>query len=488
MAGVNPLASIAARRNQAGMSPAQVMALRHFLIRRGYDLSPHGGQIGGDMRSALDDFLGPHHVGPRLSAALAGTKVTGRRNPAAWNKEHPVLEEEAQIRGGAKGGVGAPKHLSGGSSLPMDTPAHPNAHPPVAGTQHLPTHHVAPNSPSGHQHGGGGGGGGVGGGGGFNAMMLGLLGHAGTAKMLPLSLADQIASPDAAQAAAFQNEIDQLPGAKKQAMKNIMDWYNQVQSSEQTAAGRDKAAANAGASSAADIAKGIMASVGGDASGAAGQIGSVGANDASAMKALGVNDANLAADLAPIFKLTQAGAKTQTEQQFNQGKQQLAQELAQATGQESADRANAVMQILQQNSQGRQTNFQNVAGLLNTLASLQISGANAASMAQSRQIENAYRMSEIRKNMGGGGGNGLDTYTPSQRAGLATALNNLLMDPNSGKLKSGMSWPAALQDVRNYLRTQGLNPLNRQIVGQLVAPTLANAGIQFKNPNVIYQP
>jgi hypothetical protein len=145
------------------------------------------------------------------------------------------------------------------------------------------------------------------------------------------------------------------------------------------------------------------------------------------------------------------------------------------------------MQILQANNSSRQSNFQNRAGLLNTLASLQVSGMNAQSEAQSRAIENALRVSEINKN-GQKSQGGLDAMTPSQRAGLANALNGLLIDPSTSKLKSGLAWPNALQDIRNYLRTQGLNPLNKQVVNQLVAPTLANAGIQFQNPQTIYQP
>lgn len=349
----------------------------------------------------------------------------------------------------------------------------------------VPTHSTHVRS-----HGGGGGGGGGNGGGGptdFSSLLASLLGQSSTSKMLPTSLADDSASPYTSLAATLGDQISQLPKAKAQALKNISDWFGQVQSAQAHGAAKDKAAADAGASSMEQAAKGIMASLGGSAMAGSGEVGAMGANDANTMTAIGTSDADLANQLAPIFKLASADAKNTRAQQYDNQRLDLQDQQGQALGQADASRAQALMQILQANNQGRQTNFGNESGLLNTLAGLQISGMNAASQAQERSIMNALHMSEIQKNakkqMAG-----IGAMSPSERSGLATALNNLIMDPNSGGLKPGMSWPTALQDVRNYLRTQGLNPFSKQVVSQFVSPILANAGIQFQNPNTLYHP
>lgn len=473
MAG-NPMLSLGlatANKN----SPAHIEALRHFLIARGYHIADTGDVAGHKMLSALKDW----------------TSGINHRDPSGWNKQHGVPFQKMDMNPNAPHPNQEPKPIG-----PKDT-AHQQrveqnaiqhtkaAISKMAGDKNLPKHNVPANSPTGHFHGGGGGGGN--GPTDLLTSLYGMLGHANTAKMLPLSLADQAASPYTSQAATFQDQINRLPAAKKQALQNISDWFGQVQKAEQHGAAQDQNLANAGSSAMQDAAKGIMASLGGSAMAGSGEVGAVGANDANTLTAMGANDAALANELAPIFKAQEASAKSNRSTQYDNQLSDLQDQMGQATGQADAARAAAVQAILGANNSARQTNFGNASGLLNTIAGLQISGMNAQSQAQSRQIENAYRMSEIQKNAQKSVG-GLDALTPSQRAGLANALNAMLMDPNTNQLKSGLSWPNALQDVRNYIRTQGLNPLNKQVINQFIAPTLANAGIKFQNPNALYRP
>lgn len=464
-------------------SDAHFQAIRAFLRSKGYNLPERGGN-GPLLRSALNDWSSGVH----------------NRNPRAWSNAHPVRMD---MNPHAAHPDQAPSPIAG-DNAPHQEPAikrqnqaehqaGQNTQKAIAaqdkqgGAKNLPKHNVPANSPTGHFHGGNGGGGGGTGPTDLLTSLYSMLGQANTAKMLPLSLADQAASPYTAQASTFQDQINRLPTAKKKALQNISDWFGQVQKAEQHGAAQDKNLADAGSSAMQDAAKGIMASLGGSAMAGSGEVGAMGANDANTLTAMGANDAALANELAPIFKASEAQAKNSRSTQYDNQLSDLQDQMGQATGQADAARAAAVQAILGANNSARQTNFGNASGLLNTLAGLQISGMNAQSQAQERSIMNALHMSEIQKNAQKSVG-GLDALTPSQRTGLANALNAMLMDPNTNQLKSGLSWPNALQDVRNYIRTQGLNPFNKQVVNQFIAPTLANAGIKFQNPNALYRP
>lgn len=437
-------------------TPAEVQKLRDFLIHHGYNLDPHGSAMGSLLVSALKNWSSGVH----------------NRSPDAWNRNHPLQ----QIA-----------HDQSVISAHNEASQQQVAQDKRGGAKNLPKHNVPANSPIGHFHGGNGGGGGGFPGADALGMLGNLLGQSNTEKMIPLDLADQAASPYTAQAATFADQINRLPAAKKKALQNISDWFGQVQKAEQHGAQQDQKLANAGSSAMQDATKGIMASLGGSAMAGSGEVGAMGANDANTLTAMGANDAALANELAPIFKASEAQAKNSRSTQYDNQLSDLQDQKGQATGQADAARAAAVQAILGANNSARQTNFGNATGLLNTMAGLEISGANAVSQSQERSIMNALHMSEIQRNAQKSVG-GLDALTPSQRTGLANALNAMLMDPNTNQLKSGLSWPNALQDVRNYIRTQGLNPLNKQVINQFIAPTLANAGIKFQNPNALYRP
>lgn len=330
---------------------------------------------------------------------------------------------------------------------------------------------------------------------GLLGMISGLIPKAGTSKLLPTSLASDAAAPDTALASQLQSQIDQVPTVKAQALANIAGWFGKVKSDQQTAAGRASSLAGAGANALSDAAQGIAASLGGSANAASGQIGAIGANDANAMKAIGASDSQLASDLAPIFDAQAADAKAQTQHQFDTGLTDLQNQLAAAQGKASADKAAALMQIIQANNASRQSNFGNLSDMLKTLASLQISGVNAATKAQSTQILNALRAAEAAKASAAASAaqtaatSGFGTMTPAQRQALANNITKGLLDPNSNKLTT--DWPTALRNARNTVREAGLDPMNPQVIQTIIGPALANAGVTgqgggFWQP--IYQP
>jgi hypothetical protein len=443
------------------LDPTQVEALRQFLRNRGYHVPDTGGTEGSILKSALHNWSSGVHS----------------RNPEAWNKANGRVNVRMDMAPGPHNNrptVQQPGAEAGVQRAEAKGIASANRpHGPAGGP------HPKPSGPAPHMGHGPKGGGGPppppgGGGGDFMGMLTSLLGNANFYQALPTSLADQIAAPDTAAASALQSQIDELPSAKKKALSNISDWFGQVQGAEGKAASRDQSLADAGDASMADASKGIMASLGGSAMGGSGEIGAMGANDANTLSAIGASDKMLSSDLAPIFAAMTAQSKDKTQQQFRQGGQDLSNQLAAAHGQESADRANALMSILQANSTGRQTAFQNKAGLLNTLASLQISGMNSASEAQSRQIENAYKISQIQKN-GQKSKGGLAAMTPMQRADFVQKIKAGLVDPNGGKLS--MAWPDALRAARSTARSAGLDPFNRQVIQTIIGPALQGVGI-----------
>ena len=319
-------------------------------------------------------------------------------------------------------------------------------------------------------------------------MITALLKGGNPSALLPTSLAAQAAAPQNALASSYQSQLDALPAAKAEALKNIGDWYGLVKASEGKAASKDQAMATALSDAAKGNAAGIAAGLGGAAMPGSAQIGAVGANDANTMAAIGASDKQLADELGPIFDLSAAGAKNTRSQQFDNAKMSLQNSLAQAQGQASADKANALMQIINANNGARQSNLANKADLVKTLASLEITGMNAASSAQSAAMLNALRQSEIDKNKAKAVG-GYAALTPMERQSLANNITKGIVDPNSGKLAT--DWPTALRNARNSVREAGLNPGDPNVINSIIGPALANAGITNQGGgfwSAIYQP
>jgi hypothetical protein len=49
------------------------------------------------MKAALADFLNPKQVGGALAAALGKTRITGKRDPQAWNKLFGTAERRPKV-------------------------------------------------------------------------------------------------------------------------------------------------------------------------------------------------------------------------------------------------------------------------------------------------------------------------------------------------------------------------------------------------------
>src|SRR5205814_259497 len=73
----------------------QVVGLKRQLVRAGYAIKVDG-NLDRVLKSALADYLQPneaHPLTPFVASALAGTVITGLRNPSVWNRRfgpHPT--------------------------------------------------------------------------------------------------------------------------------------------------------------------------------------------------------------------------------------------------------------------------------------------------------------------------------------------------------------------------------------------------------------
>lgn len=413
--------------------PAKIRMLQQFLANRGYKIQVDG--INGPLtRAAAEDFRTNRHPDAFNVAHKLGGPATPTPKAAATSPAHTGAGQSGITGGGNAGGY------------------------PGSGITDL-----------------------------LSAMLKG----ANTSNLIPTSLAGDAASPYTALAAQLQQEIGNLPTAKANALANIANWFGQVTGAEKTAASRDKTMADAGAAADASNTKGIIASLGGSAMGGSGEIGAMGANDANTLSAIGASDQQLSSDLAPLFASEEANAKTTMSNKFDQGLQDLNAQLASAQGQGAAAKAAALMQIIGANNASRDSNFKNTASLLQTLAGLQISGANAASNAQYKTIENQLHSAEAKKAAAEAVSKTgpFGTLTQLQRQTLANNITKGMLD-SSGKL-SVADWPTALRNARNSVRQAGLDPFNSQVINTIIGPALANAGIGGPGGSfwqAIYQP
>lgn len=427
--------------------PANIKAMQQFLVNRGYKLT-------------VDGINGP------LTQAAAEAFRAGR-HPDAFNAAHSL------------NGSATSKAAAAGSSFPTGGTG---ARGSVGASGSTGTSGSAGASGSGSSLGSGT----------LGGMLAALMRGGSPNVPIPESLAGDAAAPYSALATQLQQEINNLPTAKANALANIANWFGQVTGAEKTASERDQAMATAGSKADSANTTGIIASLGGGAMAGSGQIGAIGANDANTLNAIGASDAQLSADLAPIFASEEANAKQTMSNKFDQGLADLNNQLASAQGSGAAAKAAALMQIIGANNSTRQQNFSNEASLAQTLAGLQISGMNAATNAQYKGIMNALHIAEINKTNAAAANKttkgSFTSATNAEKAKVAQAIQAAIADPNTGKLKSGYDWPSALRDARNIVRTNGWNPLDPQIVQTIIQPALGMLGVNFTNPQALYQP
>lgn len=382
-----------------------VGALRRMLIAHGYRLPAHGNGMGKLMKSALADFLNPQGLkkGGAIADALSGTKITGNRDPQAWNKRYAPVGPDGRSVVAIGPGKTLDKH---GNPQPGNAEqAGPAAHPQTVNLRALGRVAAAAGTP------------------------------------IPTSLAAQLANNSAGeqfdpQIHDVQQLLSQEPVDAAQHTKDIANWYGQVVNALGTAGKRDKAATSAGIGSLKDAVSAIAQSLGGGANKGGADVASMGANDVGTLQALGLSQDMLNNDMAPILSSERASQLTNQSNKDALAKSQLEQQLEDLQGQRGqaagAQKASTLLQILGSNNATAQQNFQNRLALQQAGEAAQLNGLKAL-----------YYGSRANQPTKGSFG----YATPTEINGVENAVLAHILDAN-GNLQPGMTQAKAAQIAR----------------------------------------
>lgn len=383
-----------------------VNSLRQFLIHKGYDL-PHEGGLGPRMKAALADFLNPAQTGGALAAALGKTRITGKRDPGAWNKlfgnqpgDRPKVLRPVTGKGGLLDNNGNdPKYDTGGGPGTID----------VSGLNGLST--------------------------------------AGLLQSLPTTLAAKLA--DLKYGSSIndaQTAVDRQPGDAAQNLHDIEHWYGQVLGAQKTAAGRDSDMTKAGVGSVRDAVSRIVSSLGGSANEGSGLVGAAGENQVGTLQALGTAQDQYNSDIAPLLQDEAAGARTRQINLNTTNAQDLARQLANLRQERGGEEASQRMSILGFNNNVAQTQFGD---------DLEIQKAKEAAALTGSKIIGALNNPKLPK---GAFGNTSGT----QKIGVANGITSALTDQD-GKLKSGWTPQRAVSFINSQLQSAGWNVNDPQV-------------------------
>lgn len=393
-----------------------IEGLRRILIAHGYHIPASGNGVGKIMKSALADFLNPKKLdtGGPLAHVLSGTHITGRRDPAKWNKLYAPV--------GPKGrpvvGLSPQKTLDKqGNPKPGNAEqAGPAASPQTVNLSGLQSMAAAAGIP------------------------------------IPTSLAAQLANAGAGaqfdpQIHDVQQLIAQEPVDASQHLHDINSWYGQIQNALGTAGKRDTAATRAGVSSLGDAVSSILSSLGGKANAGAANVGATGANDVGTLQALGTSQDMLNNDLAPIFAQEKASTSRDQANKDALGKTALVQQLEDLQGQRgqavTSQRDSVLMQILGQNNSLAQQGFQNRLAVQQAGEAAQLNGLKALYYANkgNAPVKGSFGyatprdingvQTQIQNHLTDANGNLLPGMTPAKAAALARTIGSTYF-PNGG--------------------------------------------------------
>lgn len=393
-----------------------VPQLRSFLIHKGYDIPEEGG-LGPRMKAALADFLNPKQTGGALAAALGKTRITGKRNPDAWNK----LFGSAASRPKVLRPVTGPNGLVDANGNTAPDLSDPAGTVDVSGISGL-----APN--------------------------VGTTVSPGLAdKMAGLQYDSSIT--DARTALARQ------PVQASQDLHDIENWYGQVLGAQKVAAGRDTDMTTAGVGSIRDAVSRIVSSLGGSANEGSGLVGAAGADQVGTLQALGTTQDQYNSDIAPLLRSESAGARQQqmaVNTRDNQDATSAVQKLVQARGQAKAA---AGLDISKYNNDVNQQEFQNELALEQAKEAAALTGAKIIGAVKNGKLpKGAYA-----------------NTSGSQKISIANGITSSLTDEN-GNLKAGWTPQRAVSFINSQLQSAGWD-LKNPSVQQYRAALLKTVGL-----------
>jgi hypothetical protein len=353
--------------------PTQVNALRSLLRSKGYNVAG-GGPMSPRLMNAYKHYQANQHQ-PHYGAHTWNRSPIGQTGMG----EHAITDAHGRVVGhsntaGHGGGMDVVADAGGGGGTGSRRYGRQRPVVQPVGHGHKP-----------HGGGGGGGGGGAGGGGGGMgaadpSMFPGVPGvdegDPNTAHLLGRGMADTLAGMQFdPQIQELMTQIEQGKRDESQNQADIGHWYGQVEGAQHTAGQRDTEANQAAKDSVNNALQGILASLGG--SRGAGVVGAAGLNDLTDLAAQGSSQDRYNADLAPLLKDEAAGQHSREAAAASQIASQRGNALVGLRGQRGQAKAKALMDIVQANNQGRQSNFQNRLAIQNARLAAASLGLNA---------------------------------------------------------------------------------------------------------------
>lgn len=323
------------------------------------------------------DRHGP--VTTRLLSAWKHYQAGG--HPKKWNAANPKQTAPGQAPAGALGptmSVRAAAQSVGKAATKGSRSVARGVGRGVAGAHaKAKVNQSRPRARAGGGGGGAGGGAGAGGGGGgaapsnFPGVPGVDAGGTNTAHLIGRGMADTLAGYQYdPQIHELLTQLAQGQRDETQHQGDIGNWYGQVEGAQRTAGQRDTEAADHAHQVTTQALQGILQSLGG--SRGAGVVGAAGLNDINAQAQQGSSQDRYNADLAPLLKQEEAGAHSRELALGSQRENAINQSLVGVRGQRGQARAKALMDIIQANNQGRQSNFQNKLAVQNA----QLAGAS----------------------------------------------------------------------------------------------------------------
>lgn len=291
------------------------------------------------------------------------------------------------------------------------------------------------------------------------------------AQLYDPNLADRMANQEFdPQLQVLHNEQGQQHRDAAQAMHDIEQWYGQVQSSQATAATRNKEAGSRAVSDVGKVVSGILSSLGGSANMGSGMVAGQGANDASTVAEMANAENQYQNDLAPLLKLEQTGASRSEQARQSHVAQDLVNQVLQVTGQKGAARTQNQLQLKSLNNEILNHRLDTLMG---------IKTANNATRQQAFQNAMTIREQKLAAAMTGAqidaykaqssGGSGFTPWAkldPSQKDSLIKAAIGNKLDSEGGLIGNpANAWNIA----RQYLTGQGFSSAARGAKGR--APT-----------------
>lgn len=432
----------------SGASGINVRGIQNHLRKQGYKVKVTG-ELDTLTKSALADYLRGKNIAPALKKALGGFKITGRRDPKAWNRRNLPQDYPNSYPGEAE--AKKPGNAGKSSYDHVETIRGSDVYGPAAAGGSPGVISLAATAGAGPQ---------------FSPIAPGAL-PPGPRLMDEASFMERLAASYEPVLSTLRSREEAARRAAESNAAETQGWFKQVVGSLGKAAERDRQLNAAALDATRSATAGILSSIGGEANPGASVVGAAGAEAAGTLAALGTAQEQYNEDMRPLLQGEGAGlaarvrsagqnraadlaariaevmsgrAQAQTEAMFN---------IAQLNNQIRQQQAERAMTIRQYNDQLKQQEFQNQLALGEAQMAAMLAGSRLA------------------------GATGAESY-PFAKAPM-TVINRVIGD--SVASIQGMPYPQALQTVNQILRSYGWS-ITSPGVKALRNKILAEAGIK----------